>query len=43
LYVSAALPLLEQISNRQPGEISLELASADSGPAWCVDLNLVSS
>jgi hypothetical protein len=43
LHVSAALPLLEQISNGQPGEISLELASADSGPAWCVDLNLVSS
>ena len=41
LHVSAALPLLEQISNGQPGEIPLELASADSGPAWCVDLNLV--
>jgi hypothetical protein len=42
LYVSAALPLLEQIVCGQPGNIILELAAADSGPVWCVDLNLVS-
>jgi hypothetical protein len=43
LHVSAALPLLEQIVCGQPGNIPLELASTDSGPAWCVDLQLIST
>ena len=36
------LPLLEKIVCGQPGNVILELAAADSGPVWCVDLKLVS-
>ena len=43
LYVSAALPLLEQIVRGQSGSIALELASGDQGPVWCVDLQLVAT
>jgi hypothetical protein len=38
LYVSGALPLLEQIVRRQPGCVALELACEDDEPVWCVDL-----
>jgi len=41
LYVSAALPLLEQIVRGQPGSIALELACDNQGSVWCVDLQLV--
>ena len=40
LYVSAALPLLEQIVRGQSGNIALELASVNQGPVWCVDFEL---
>ena len=45
LYVSAALPLIEQIVGRRPGTVALELdsecGSESERRVWCLDLELM--
>jgi hypothetical protein len=38
LYVSAALPLLQQIVGRRPGTVALELDTECGDRVWCLDL-----
>jgi hypothetical protein len=43
LYVSAALPLLERIARRRPGNVALEFEREGTRSITCVDLALVGS